>query len=516
MILSAQNPANKVAMELGVIKNEYFGDVGNRLFNFSDNYFATGLGLIRYINPSLNVGVESTLGRYGYYYNDADINNVWKMKGNKFDLSVIGVYKLNNGYIMPESNKFSPFVSLGIGIASYSEIPSIKATGVAPFENPMIITKGIDFIVPMGIGFNLKLSKSVNLLYKYTFNFTTTDYRDMIRTSLTDPNDMAPGFIRDKYLSVTGPDAFGKHMLGISFTLSSKADEDNDGIPDDEDLCLFTPPNVPVDKTGCPMDTDGDGIEDYMDKCNDTPKGVQVNANGCPNDADNDGVPDYLDKCPDTPARVKVDSQGCPPDQDKDGVPDHLDKCKNTPPGVEVNADGCVSDEDNDGIPDGRDLCPCTPTGVKVAVNGCPVDTDCDGVPDYKDSCPDVAGDGFDGCIGTGGGEGSGTGGDTGTEGSFENATDTISREKIVGIQIDGKTLELDLSRITVENNNNEIRTIDENLDDAINFLRQYKEVRIKNNNRRYTLSVEELVKKLKSSKGRKSKSYLLIIRETL
>ncbi len=58
-------------------------------------------------------------------------------------------------------------------------------------------------------------------------------------------------------------------------------------------------------------------------------------------DDDHDGVPNDQDKCPNTPAGVKVDAQGCPLDSDHDGVPDYLDKCPNTKPGALVDAQGC-------------------------------------------------------------------------------------------------------------------------------------------------------------------------------
>ncbi|NNM50676.1 MAG: OmpA family protein [Pseudomonadales bacterium] len=58
-------------------------------------------------------------------------------------------------------------------------------------------------------------------------------------------------------------------------------------------------------------------------------------------DDDHDGVPNDQDKCPNTPAGVQVDAQGCPLDSDHDGVPDYLDKCPNTKPGAAVDAQGC-------------------------------------------------------------------------------------------------------------------------------------------------------------------------------
>ncbi len=58
-------------------------------------------------------------------------------------------------------------------------------------------------------------------------------------------------------------------------------------------------------------------------------------------DDDHDGVPNDQDRCPDTPAGVKVDAHGCPLDSDHDGVPDYKDQCPDTKPGAVVDARGC-------------------------------------------------------------------------------------------------------------------------------------------------------------------------------
>ena len=88
-------------------------------------------------------------------------------------------------------------------------------------------------------------------------------------------------------------------------------DADADGVPDDEDACPGTPPDVIVDSKGCPPDEDGDGVADFLDLCPATPQGARVNFNGCPYDSDGDGVSDGLDECPGTPEGARVDGKGC-------------------------------------------------------------------------------------------------------------------------------------------------------------------------------------------------------------
>ncbi|MHB8078101.1 MAG: OmpA family protein [Candidatus Krumholzibacteriia bacterium] len=129
---------------------------------------------------------------------------------------------------------------------------------------------------------------------------------------------------------------------------------------------------------GSPRDSDQDGVPDNLDMCPDTPRGLRVDARGCRiiEDSDHDGVSDALDKCPDTPAGTRVDASGCPiiADSDGDGVPDSQDKCPDTPIGTRVDATGCPVpvDSDSDGVYDAQDKCPNTPIGTPVDANGCP------------------------------------------------------------------------------------------------------------------------------------------------
>lgn len=73
-------------------------------------------------------------------------------------------------------------------------------------------------------------------------------------------------------------------------------DFDSDGIPDFADQCIIESP-FPVDKEGCPITE---------------PDPCLIDPASCSNDSDNDGVPDDFDLCPGTPFGVEVDSRGCP------------------------------------------------------------------------------------------------------------------------------------------------------------------------------------------------------------
>jgi OOP family OmpA-OmpF porin len=360
---NAQTQDGKFAIGLGLIRNEYNGDYGSGIFNTHETWYAAGgLSLGYYLTPSFDLGLQGSYGQYGFreWNSFPKFNN---FRGLKTDASIFTHYKLNNGYILSKDSKFSPFISVGLGFATYGIDPAYDKSGTNPALFPTIITKGTDLVLPLGAGLKYQLSEHFAIQYQYLYSFTNADNHDENQGS--------------KYFGGPHPnrlkyDAYGQHILSFVINFGKPRDTDKDGVADKFDKCPDTPIGVKVDANGCPIDSDGDGVADYLDKCPDTPAGVKVDAKGCPVDTDGDGVPDYLDKCPDTPKGVTVDANGCPIDADGDGVPDYLDKCPNTPAGVAVDTKGCPVDADGDGVPDYMDKCADTPAGVAVDANGCP------------------------------------------------------------------------------------------------------------------------------------------------
>jgi len=180
----------------------------------------------------------------------------------------------------------------------------------------------------------------------------------------------------------------GSHEMSLRYGLSKPIDTDEDGIPDNKDICPLVPGLKAFD--GCP-DTDMDGIKDSEDVCPTLPGSLELN--GCP-DTDGDGITDNVDSCPEVAGIESL--QGCP-DSDEDGITDAMDDC----PEVygETSLKGCP-DSDKDGIADKNDDCP--EIGGDVDENGCPLpaDTDGDGIIDDEDDCPKVFGT-IKGCLDT-------------------------------------------------------------------------------------------------------------------
>ena len=159
-------------------------------------------------------------------------------------------------------------------------------------------------------------------------------------------------------------------IFGVSFSYDAMADEDQDGVGDNEDQCPTDAEDRDgvADSDGCPEDDyDNDRIPDEVDGCPLEPETENQfkDDDGCPDtveDADGDGFFDGQDKCPNVVGKMRrPEFMGCP-DADDDGVPDQNDKCPD-------------QKEDTDGFDD---------------LDGCPdPDNDLDGVPDQLDECGD-------------------------------------------------------------------------------------------------------------------------------
>tara|TARA_Y100001970_G_scaffold59553_2_gene75809 strand:- start:23428 stop:28320 length:4893 start_codon:yes stop_codon:yes gene_type:complete len=215
-------------------------------------------------------------------------------------------------------------------------------------------------------------------------------------------------------------------------------DDDQDGIPDDQDNCQFgesdwiSGVNTDYDGDGCKdstedIDDDNDGFEDDVDEC---PTGVMnldridADADGCDDvfediDNDGDGVLNHLDQCPNGAQYWQTfsedhDNDGCrdPDEDDNDDNDPYLDVDDNCPTGeigwtgqaFDHDLDGCHDskediDDDNDGVEDSEDSCPYGMTGW---ISNLISDKDGDGCNDLKED-NDVDDDGvlddFDLCV---------------------------------------------------------------------------------------------------------------------
>ncbi|MDZ4667776.1 MAG: OmpA family protein [bacterium] len=330
--------------------NIYAGDLGNSITDFTYDVFRQnptfGLDFSRYLNKSFDLSLMGSLGSFGYYYPKS--NTVFKGTMAHGNLNLR--YKFNNGYLLAEDSRLSPYIFAGYGASQF--------TGSK-------INNNMDYPVVGGAGLNLRFTEAISFFYQFTYGYMSTAHNNP---------EVVP------YVAPTGNDQFFLNMFGLRFNLGAGKDEDKDGIADKKDLCANTPANTKVDANGCPLDSDKDGVVDSEDHCPDI-FGSTLTF-GCP-DMDKDGIADKDDQCPNEPGVLEFN--GCP-DTDGDGIIDSKDKCPNVK-GI-LALDGCP-DSDGDGIKDEDDMCPNV-FGV-ILFKGCP-DTDGDGIEDSKDMCPTLKG----------------------------------------------------------------------------------------------------------------------------
>ena len=231
---------------------------------------------------------------------------------------------------------------------------------------------------------------------------------------------------------------FGLHLIQLAVAPSAPADSDNDGVPDDQDVCPGGDDNanddgdsVPNFCDACPSDPANDADEDTVcgdiDNCPLVSNTEQLDTDGngvgndCNDGEDNDGDEwsNGLDNCPNTANLNQFDSDedgmgdacdSCPLDADNDadtdGVCGDVDNCPLAENSSQTNTDGdeagdaCDTDDDNDGVDDGDDNCPLVANAYQADFDGdgvgdvCDSDVDNDGVIGGSDLCPDtVSGD---------------------------------------------------------------------------------------------------------------------------
>ncbi len=129
--------------------------------------------------------------------------------------------------------------------------------------------------IPVGAGALFKIGERLELKMGATFHYTFTDYIDGVSDqSLANRagNKRNDCFVMTSfslhYDLVTKPkfDTLpDDYFEDVDFLVLDNDDYDGDKVRDLDDRCHGTPPSVPVDKDGCPLDGDGDHIADHID-----------------------------------------------------------------------------------------------------------------------------------------------------------------------------------------------------------------------------------------------------------
>ncbi|GAB3243727.1 hypothetical protein GCM10027346_40780 [Hymenobacter seoulensis] len=324
---------------------QYQGNYGSDYWKFDNSKITPGVAINLYLTKGIDLTSQLFYGQLtgsrtpATHFTTTLINTNLGLK-----------LKLNNGWALKEGARIQPYLLAASGWTYASREGQTDGKPVDDIQNYVDVMggAGISFRISDGVSFFIQSSQHLPL----NANLDGEPEANTPRWS----------------------DRFLQHTAGLTFNLGQANDADEDGVPDNKDMCPGTPSDTEVNERGCPPDDDLDGVPNYKDQCP-TQAGT-AELSGCP-DTDNDGVDDTDDKCPDVAGTAELN--GCP-DTDKDGITDQEDKCPDTPASATVDATGCSepaapapvssTDTDGDGVPNDQDRCP---TSVGPASNkGCP------------------------------------------------------------------------------------------------------------------------------------------------
>lgn len=295
-----------LALGLGFLS--FSGDVGNGINVTTMSRVRGGYHLTveQRLGSATGVSLNGIYGKLSDSERTAKRNLNFQTTIIQADLNLI--LHLDNDFILKRNSVFAPYLYAGFGYLKFNSYGDLKDKNGAPYNywtdgtirNMPDSTAGASimdrdytyetklndsakyadnsFAIPLGIGFNLKLSDNLYVNLNATYYMTMTDWIDDWKAGKND-----------------------------SYVYASFALQYNFSKPDDESNPVYeTVDFSSLDK----LDSDGDGVKDGADICPDTPAKVKVTSDGCPEDNDKDGVADHVDKEPLTKAGSLVDDKG--------------------------------------------------------------------------------------------------------------------------------------------------------------------------------------------------------------
>lgn len=339
-----------------------------------------GLGNTRGQNYEQSRGFEGKGGNpWNQHYTDPATTEVYyNYRMNYGEVSIQGIFSLNNVNFYKEQNRWNLYAGLGFGLMGYNTRVDALNGENEPYDFTSITA--IDFNNdPFTIGIDGKRERldALDGLLDGEFESQAEAHRDRQTLSLSDGDSsqvytlslFGVGIAGVRYrlnrrvelnleyrilaanddlldgqrwlesgVQTPAPDALNTLTLGINFRLGKSEDALWWGNPLTQ---LYS--DVQDARQTVKMlteDSDGDGIPDLRDQEPDTPEGIPVDAVGRALDSDNDGFTDDVDEQPFSPKNCDVDEYGVAIDSDNDGTPDCYDKEPNSPPGMYYDANG--------------------------------------------------------------------------------------------------------------------------------------------------------------------------------
>lgn len=301
------------------------------LYRFDKQTFAFSAEYSRYLKKSFSLSFPLRIGTMDYPYYLNDFYKDWNFYSQ--DAAI------RYGFSVDEDRKWQPYMTAGFGMMY---IPKAEDSWEAQF--------------PVGLGLNIEFLEGINLQLSTEFRFSeganawhngiglqflfnTKEEETPAQNRSTSNNELTPNISDIVRSNLNDIYDFSIILDDNHLSSAENQDNDNDGVPNDLDLC----PDVFGESSfsGCPIiDSDDDGLADMEDRCPDQ-AGTYETA-GCP-DSDGDFIIDKKDLCPTEPGTRAC--KGCP-DADGDQVADNIDQCP-TEPGLQTN-EGCPQMSENE------------------------------------------------------------------------------------------------------------------------------------------------------------------------
>lgn len=299
-----------VAIGAGILS--FNGDVGTGVDLSSFSRIRTGYNLTieQRIGKYLGVSVNGLYGKLADSERSKERNLNFQSQIIQADLNL--VIHFDNDLVFKRNSAFAPYLFGGFGYLMFDPYGDLKDKNNVAYNywsdgtirdiaetdtnaNASILLQRdytyetqlkdsttnyarSSFAIPVGVGFQLKISDNVAANIGASYYLAMTDWIDNYKNGAND---------RYIFANVSLQYNFGKPYddsdpiyRSVDFSALDKLDTDEDGVKDGDDRCPGTPKGVKVDNRGCPEDLDEDGVPDYRDKEALTKKGALVDENG--------------------------------------------------------------------------------------------------------------------------------------------------------------------------------------------------------------------------------------------
>ncbi|MBL7888382.1 MAG: outer membrane beta-barrel protein [Bacteroidia bacterium] len=299
-----------VAIGAGILS--FNGDVGTGVNLSSFSRIRTGYNLTieQRIGKYLGVSVNGLYGKLADSERSKERNLNFQSQIIQADLNL--VIHFDNDLVFKRNSAFAPYLFGGFGYLIFDPYGDLKDKNNVAYNywsdgtirdiaetdtnaNASILLQRdytyetqlkdsttnyarSSFAIPVGVGFQLKISDNVAANIGASYYLAMTDWIDNFKNGAND---------RYIFANVSLQYNFGKPYddsdpiyRSVDFSALDKLDTDEDGVKDGDDRCPGTPKGVKVDNRGCPEDLDEDGVPDYRDKEALTKKGALVDENG--------------------------------------------------------------------------------------------------------------------------------------------------------------------------------------------------------------------------------------------